>query len=157
MFRATTATLLCVTLSIVVQTALAQPTKSRDLGLLGVDSEDSFEDEIILDGEQQRTNLGKLSSVTLLIKNQFKEIIQDIGLQVLQYVLYVFQQLKVKLLTKFGLYTLSDILQAIFDGVTNFVADSPSDTFYYPERVKTTSEPTTAFLNSYWPLLRSNQ
>lgn len=153
MFRVATATLLCITLYIMIQSTASQPTKSRDFGLLGLDSEDSFEDETILDADQPTTNLGKLSSVTVLIKNQFKEIIQEIGLQVLQYLTYIFHQLKVKLLTKLGFYTLSDIFHAIFDRVTTFVADSPSEMLYFSEQLKTTSEPP-VFLNSYWPLFR---
>lgn len=154
MFRVAVAVLL-VTLCIMIQSASAQPTKSRNFGFLDIDSEDSYEDETILDTDHQRANLGKLSSVMALIKNQFKEIIQEIGLHILQYLQYVFQQFKGKLLTKLGLYTLSDIFQAIFDRVTNIMAESPSEMLYLPEQVRTTSEPATAY-NSYWPLLRSN-
>lgn len=154
MLRVATATLLFVTLCIMLQSTLAHPTKSEKRDFFDLDSEDSYEDETILDAEQQRTNLGKLSSVVVIIKNQFKEIIQEMGLQIIQYLLYIFQQFKVKLLTKLGLYTLSDIFQAIFDRVTDFMTDSPSEILYFPDQVQTTSEPVTAFLNSYWPLLR---
>lgn len=154
MLRVATATVLCIILCIMVQNASTQPTKSRDYGLLDLDSEDSFEDQTILDADQQRTNLGKLSSVMILIKNQFKEIIQELGLQGLQYLVYIFQHLKVKLLTKLGFYTLSDIFQAISDRITSFVTDYPTEMLYFPQHVKTTSEHAPVFHDSYWPLFR---
>lgn len=156
MFRLTTILCLALCVMVMVQSASVQNTKKRDLeSLLGLDSEESSLDETVLGEEQHRTNFGNLGTVISVIKTQFKEIITEIGLQSLQTVLYIFQQLKVKLLTKLGFYTLADIVNAVLDGVTSFLVDSPPE--LYASHVVTTTKPPKPYFNSYWPLYRQNE
>lgn len=124
MIRATVliAMLFCITF----QAATAGPT-SRDVSLdLGFESEeDQFpEGHSMVESASRIDGLGEVGSILFAVRNQFKGIIEEIGLQLFSYLAKVLQHFKVKLLRKLGMYTLSDVFHTVFDGVTDFVVES---------------------------------
>lgn len=80
--------------------------------------------------EDYRTKpLGELRTVLSTIKEQFREIIEDLMAQVLSYFIEILAQIKVRLLKKLARYSLSDVLEVIFDGFTDFIIEPVPD--YY--------------------------
>lgn len=119
--------LLCITF----HAASAGP--SRDISLdLGFESdEDTFpEEHSMVENDSRIDSLGEVGSILFAVRNQFKGILEEIGLQLFSYLAKILQHFKVKLLRKLGMYTLSDVFHTVFDGVTDFVVESSPNYSY---------------------------
>ncbi|KAJ2951124.1 hypothetical protein O0L34_g5512 [Tuta absoluta] len=118
-------------LALVTKSNTAESSRQSGLSILGL--EDSREyilpAEDAYDLEETRSNIG--GAVLLTIKNQFKVIVEELCLQIFQYVTDIFYQFKAKLLNKLDAYTLKDVLSAVLDGVADFVVESPPNVNYY--------------------------
>nr|XP_053604524.1 uncharacterized protein LOC128671789 [Plodia interpunctella] len=127
--------------------SLASPTSSpigKDLNIVGLENAEYEMADLKPSHHTKRT--GEFGTVLLAIKDQFREIIEDLLFQGFAYCKIHLQQFKVNLLRKLGMYTLSDVFHIIFDGVNDFVgiaaspAPASADEEYSDDKVMVTPD-----------------
>ncbi|XP_028178696.1 uncharacterized protein LOC114366107 [Ostrinia furnacalis] len=102
----------------------------KDLSYLALDDDE----EMPIIEDYRTKNYGELRTVLSTIKEQFREIIEDLLVQVVNYFEDILRQIKLKLLKKLSLYKMSDVVRVVFDGVTDFMLEPVPD--YYDEPVR---------------------
>lgn len=106
------------------------PMLPKDLGYLS--SMDSAEEMPEIDNFRTK-QFGELRTVLSTIKLQFREIIEDLLSQLVNYIKDILKQLKLKLLKKLNLFSVSDVIRPVIDGLTDFVVE-PVPEYYEPVR-----------------------
>lgn len=116
------------------------PAIPKDLSYLSIDSGEEMPE---IDNYHTK-QFGELRTVLGTIKMQFREIIEELLLQVLNYIKEIMKQLKAKLLKKLGFYSLSDVLRVALDGLADFIYE-PVPEYYEPIRDPIPVEPSYSY------------
>lgn len=88
---------------------------------------DGFDLEEDSSQETKVGDLGDLGSLIVIVKEQFRSIIEESVKQIVDYVKAALQNFKIKMLKKLGRWTFSDLFHTVFDGVTDFVIEADAD------------------------------
>ncbi|CAH0720077.1 unnamed protein product, partial [Brenthis ino] len=72
-------------------------------------------------------SFGNISSIITFLKSQFRDIVIDLGIEMVKFIRSILHEFKVRLFKRLGKYTLSDVFHFVFDGVFEFVGESDSE------------------------------
>lgn len=72
-------------------------------------------------------SFGNIGSIITFLKSQFRDIVIDLGIEVVKFLRSILHEYKVRLFKRLAHYTLSDVFHFVFDGVFEFVGDSDSE------------------------------
>lgn len=96
-------------------------------------------------------SFGNISSIISFLKSQIRDIIIDIGVEVVKFLRSILHDYKVKLFKRFAKYTISDVFHFVFDGVFEFVGETNSkeDTLLENEPEESSFRPKYVFPDPY--------